>query len=418
VTAQQGGGRGPRVYVHIGEPKTGTTFLQQVMWTNKAELRAAGLLLPGPRPMAHWRAAQDLRDVPQIPNDPVGPNKGAWDKLVRQVLRAPAAGVISHELLAAADRDQAERGIRSLAGAEVHVVLTVRDFASLLPAEWQETVKHRNTREWDDWLADVIDVESIAENRREFWFWKVHDTIEVLRTWTSLLPPEQVHVITVPQRRTDPDLLWKRFAGVVGIDPDVVDTARARSNASLGLAEVELLRRVNAAMPDELPGWFYMRNVKDALAHGALAARPSALGRLELPPEREKWAREHAETVVEGLRDSGYDIVGDLQELVPATASGGAHPRDARPEEMLDSAVVAISALLGELAKTQGVHEPAAPRDVAAAPARPNPVKAKLLALTERHPALHRLRRGYWHLANAARHLRTTARPGPSRGGD
>src|SRR5262245_30994193 len=27
----------PRVYVHIGEPKTGTTFLQHAMWRNRAE---------------------------------------------------------------------------------------------------------------------------------------------------------------------------------------------------------------------------------------------------------------------------------------------------------------------------------------------------------------------------------------------
>jgi hypothetical protein len=417
VTAQQGGVRGQRVYLHVGEPKTGTTFVQQVMWTNKAELLDAGLLLPGPRPMAHWRAAQDLREVPQIPNDPIGPNKGAWDKLARQVLKAPEVGVISHELFAAADREQAERGIRSLAGAEVHVVLSVRDLGSLLPAEWQETVKHRNTSEWEDWLADVIDVESIAEDRRQFWFWRVHDTLEVLRIWSSLLPPERVHVITMPPRGAEPDLLWKRFAGVVGIDPAVADTARARSNASLGLAEVELLRRLNAAMPAELPGWFYMRNVKDALAHGALAARPSTIGRLELPAERDKWAREHAEAVVAELATSGYDIVGDLDELLPAPTSGaGARPRDAKPEEMLDSAVVAISALLGELAKTQGVFAPDA--DAPPAPARSNPVKARLLAMTERHPALHRMRRAYWHLANAARHLRRTARPGASHGGD
>jgi hypothetical protein len=418
VTAQQGA---PRVFIHVGEPKTGTTFLQQVMWTNKAELLDAGLLLPGPRPMAHWRAAQDLRDVPQIPNDPVGPNKGAWDKLARQVVKAPRVGVISHELLAAADREQAERGIRSLDGAEVHVVLTVRDFASLLPAEWQETVKHRNTREWEDWLADVIDVESIAENRRDYWFWRVHDTLEVLRTWTALLAPERVHVITVPPRGSAPDLLWERFAGVVGIDPAAADTARARSNASLGLAEVELLRRLNDVMSDELPGWFYMRNVKDALAHGALAARPSSLGRLELPPEREKWAREHAESVVAELRTSRYDIVGDLEELIPAPLRGsGATPKDARPEEMLDSALVAISALLDELAKTQGVHQPAKAA-TAAEPGtvrKPSTVKARVLAMTDRHPALHRLRRGYWHVANAARHLRSTARPGPSHGGD
>ena len=87
---------------------------------------------------------------------------------------------------------------------------------------------------------------------------------------------------------------------------------------------------------------------------------------------------------------------------------------------MLDSAVVAISALLGELAKTQGVTgsgpAPAPGEAPTADPGRG--VKARLVAMSNRHPVLHRLRRGYWHLANAARHLRSTARPGPSRGGD
>ena len=40
---------------------------------------------------------------------------------------------------------QADRAVRSLFPAEVHVVLTVRDFATLLPAEWQEKVKCRGT---------------------------------------------------------------------------------------------------------------------------------------------------------------------------------------------------------------------------------------------------------------------------------
>jgi hypothetical protein len=29
-----------RVFLHIGEPKTGTTFLQQVMWGSRRELAA------------------------------------------------------------------------------------------------------------------------------------------------------------------------------------------------------------------------------------------------------------------------------------------------------------------------------------------------------------------------------------------
>jgi hypothetical protein len=411
--SRQPGGAGS-VYIHIGEPKTGTTFLQQVMWTNKTELLEHGLLVPGPRPMAHWRAAQDLRGVTQIPNDPVGPNRGAWDRLARQALQAPRVAVISHELLAAADRPQAERGIRSLAPAEVHIVLTVRDFGTLLPAEWQETVKHRNTRDWEGWLADVIDTEAVDPDRRRYWFWRVHDTLEILRTWSALVPPERVHVIIVPPRGSAPDRLWDRFAGVVGVDPRAADTGRARSNASLGLAEVEVLRRLNTALSDDVPGWFYMRNVKDALAHGALAARPSSLGRLELPPEREKWAREHADGVIRELRATSYDIVGDLGDLSPRPVTGaGARPSDAGAEEMLDAAIAAVTALLGELAKTQGVTRPAQ-----SGPDRPSRLKGRLIELSQRNSALHRLRRGYWHVANAARHLRATARPGPSRGGD
>ena len=65
-------------------------------------------------------------------------------------------------------------------------MLTVRDMASLLPAEWQETVKHRNDRGWEDWLADVIDRESVDPDRRQWWFWRVHDTLAILG---SLGPP-------------------------------------------------------------------------------------------------------------------------------------------------------------------------------------------------------------------------------------
>ena len=61
----------PVVYLHIGEPKTGTTFVQQVLWRNRSALAQFGIMLPGPRPLAHWRAAQDLREVAQVANDPV-----------------------------------------------------------------------------------------------------------------------------------------------------------------------------------------------------------------------------------------------------------------------------------------------------------------------------------------------------------
>jgi len=36
----------PRAVVHVGAPKTGSTYLQAVLWRNRAALRAAGVLYP------------------------------------------------------------------------------------------------------------------------------------------------------------------------------------------------------------------------------------------------------------------------------------------------------------------------------------------------------------------------------------
>ncbi len=341
------------VFVHIGEPKTGTTFLQQVMWGNRDLLAAQGVVLPGHHPQDHYRASQDLREIRKLASDPAGSWAGEWDILARQAVtpgpggRAHRAAVISHELFAAAEPAQAARAVASLAPARVHVVLTVRDIAALLPAEWQESVKHRSTRGWEDWLSDVIDTEAAAPDRRRFWFWRVHDTLEIARLWSQHVPAERVHVITMPRPGAGPGELWQRFAGLAGLDPARADLSHARPNASLGLAETEFLRRLNAALPAEVPDWFYMWTVKEGVAHRALAERPRGT-RLLLPLERESWAKEHAEAVIAGLRDSGYDLIGDPEELRPRPPAElyPASPSGEPAEDILGAAVQAAAALV------------------------------------------------------------------------
>jgi hypothetical protein len=339
-------GAGPTVFLHIGEPKTGTTFLQHVMWRNRGELAAQGVVLPGHHPQDHYRASQDLRGIPKLASDPAGSWTGEWEILARQARQAPRVAVISHELFSAADAQQAEQAVRSLEPAEVHVVLTVRDMATLLPAEWQETVKHRNARGWEDWLGDVIDRESYSADRRQWWFWRVHDTQAILGIWARYVPPRRVHVITVPPPGSDSGLLWRRFAALLDVDPASVDTTRARQNSSLGLPEIEFLRRLNQALPEEVPDWFYMWNVKEAVAHRALAARPRE-GRLVLPADREDWARKQADTLTAALSESSYDVIGSLDELRPPVATEPSpSPADQPAGLMLDAAVAAASALV------------------------------------------------------------------------
>ena len=415
---QPGGQARPKVFLHIGEPKTGTTFLQQVMWRNRAELAAQGVVLPGHHPQDHFRASQDLRGITKLASDPAGSWTGEWEILARQAKQAGQVAVISHELFSAADEEQAGRAVGSLLPAEVHIVATVRDMATLLPAEWQETVKHRNTRDWEDWLGDVIDRESPDPDRRQWWFWRVHDTMAILGLWSRHLPAGHVHVITTPPRGSGSGLLWQRFASLLGIDPGSVDLTRARPNASLGLPEIEFLRRLNQVLPDEVPDWFYMWNVKEAVAHEALAARPRH-GHLLLPASRDAWAKGHAEELIAALAGSGYDIIGDLDELRPQPAAGpGASAAGQPAERVLDAAVAAASALVvSQYRKAYPAARPQRGRGqrglagrVEATVASSPRLKRTVRELSSRFPPVRRLRILAWQ---ALERGRARARPQP-----
>ena len=327
---------GPRIYLHIGEPKTGTTFLQDALWNNRARLGVQGFHLPGYSDRDHSRASRDLRETPRPASDPADPWTGEWDVLAGQALRARERAVISNEVLAASSPQQAERGVRSLLRGDLHVVATVRNFASLLPAEWQEAVKCRGTIGWEAWLDAVIAAEGAADRRSQSWFWRVHDTLAILDMWSRYIPPDQVHVVTVPHQ--DPgNLLWTRFAAAMGIDPGGCDLTQGRRNSSLGYAETEFLRRMNESLPPGMPDWFYVRQIKQILAHGVLSDRPHR-ARMVLPPSYAAWAAGQAEILLEGLRDAKYHVVGDLADLRPAGEAGlrsqrpaGQRPAGQRP---------------------------------------------------------------------------------------
>ena len=90
VRQNRGVSRDRRVYLHIGAPKTGTTYLQDRLLLNTASLARHGVTVPGPRggrsDMFHFRAALDLLD--QDWGGAPGHAEGAWDAMMRKVQRA------------------------------------------------------------------------------------------------------------------------------------------------------------------------------------------------------------------------------------------------------------------------------------------------------------------------------------------
>ena len=309
-----------RVLLHVGTPKTGTSYLQDVLFRNRVKLLTSGISYPAERFDAHFLAALDLMKMPW--GGLQAQAIGAWDELAASVRRAPGTAIISHEILATASRSQIKQALESVGagrGAEVHVILSVRDLVRQIPAEWQENVKHRAALSYRDFLKRIQDPERAS--RIGSWFWGVQEIPDILNRWGHDLPPEQVHLVTVPPPGA-PELLWQRFSTAFGLDGLDLDLEAERVNPSLGVPEIALIRRINRRANSELPPTDYRPLVRELLAHQTLSQRTSS-PRLALPPEVHPWVQALSESWVEEIRRRGYDVVGDLDDLIGAPAVDG-----------------------------------------------------------------------------------------------
>lgn len=424
----------PVVYLHVGAPKTGTSFLQDILWENRAALARGGVTVPATR-LRTFRATVDLRELPLQGRSPDVP--GSWHRLVDEVLDATGTVVVSHELFSRATEEQAGRGMEALRSAEVHVVYTARDLGRQIPAEWQQQIQHRGNASMGEFVDDVVYRGPLAE-----WFWYVQDPAAVLRRWGRTLPPEHLHLITVPSQGTDPSLLWHRFATLIGFTPDLYETGMARSNTSLGAVEAELLRRVNLSLGDRLPlPGPHHRFVQEELAHGILA-RKDGKARFGLRPDRGPWLAEESQRLVEDIRTLGPDVAGDLDELLPSEPTPTRHPDDVEDAALLNAATDALAGVLDRLREqtdraqaaenrlregntevremqatvnaarrdSSAVRRDSVQREHTAAALRAElekrrsrPVKQAVIDLSRKHRSLMAARRRYWRLVNALR---------------
>jgi hypothetical protein len=349
VTAPATGNR--RVYLHVGAPKTGTTYLQDRLFSNVASLKRHGVLVPtapwwSGRAELHFRAALDLLD--QDWGGPPGHAEGAWEQLVSQVQRHQGTVVVSHELLAPAPREVVDRVLRELGPGEVHIVYTARDPARLLPSAWQEAVKQGRGMRFAKFLKRA--------RAGKVWFMQAFDLPSVLGSWGASLPPERLHLVTVPRSGSDPELLWRRFCQVLQVDPGWGPTEPLRRNESMGIPETQLLRLLNRRLRKALPDRDYRHRhvVKNVIGQQALARRPS--DPVRLPPKAYGWVTEMAERWVEWAQKSGIDVVGDLDDLLPAAPDPDARwvdPDRIRSRAFRDAALDALVAAVREAAEGQ-----------------------------------------------------------------
>src|SRR5207237_4234260 len=145
-----------------------------------------------------------------------------------------------------------------------------------------------------------------------------------------------VHLITLPQPGAPRDTLWRRFASVIGVEADSVEETVTLPNESLGLVEVETLRRVNMFAPRGVDKPLKQLMVRQVLGDGILAQRPHAL-KFGPPADEHPWVVSAGAHMVNELRALDFDLVGDLDELLPAAEPAGGP----LPDDVDDTAVAA-----------------------------------------------------------------------------
>jgi hypothetical protein len=295
-----------KVLLHVGTPKTGTSYLQDVLFRNREVLAAAGIAYPAARHDSHFLAALDLMQLPWggLQSEAIG----AWDELAREVREHDGTAIISHEILATASRAQIGRALESLGhgtGTEVHLVLSVRDLVRQIPAEWQG--ERQAPR------ASALRRLPRPDHRPRARF---ADRRVVLGCPGDPGHPRSLGTGSpaVAGPRGDraaaggaPELLWKRFSQAFGLDGIDLDLEGERHNPSLGVPETTLLRRINRKANAELAPADYRPLVRELLAHQTLSRRTRS-PRLALPPDLHPWVQELSASWIAEIEARGYDV--------------------------------------------------------------------------------------------------------------
>ena len=341
-------GKGP-VYLHIGAPKTGTTYLQTVLDAAATPLQSRGLLFPEGK-AGQQRATRDLLN--QGSPDARRQRSGSWRRVVAQINEWPESVVFSNETLALGLRPQrVPRVAARFADREVHVIFTVRDLVRQLPACWQESLKNRATMSFVDYFAVLSGDAPLRRSEPGERVWAAQDARAVLTPWGNALGADRVHVVTVPPRGAPRDTLLRRFGDAVGVDLTAFGDVATEPNVSLDATEAAVLRQLNLALASDDPAmqWLdYVRLVKRFLANEVF---PQRGGRrpLWLTTKQADWALHQSHRNADAIERAGFDVVGDLADLRPSSPDVpiSEHLVDAPPEaEQRDVAVLALTRLL------------------------------------------------------------------------
>ncbi len=269
-----------------------------------------------------------------------------WDQLVCDVCAAGSQRVVvSSEFFAGADDATARRVIEDLGGPRVHVVVTLRSLARIMPSQWQQYLQNGYCFPYLEWLEGIL---SEPPRTPTPGFWRRHRHDRLIARWAAAAGAQNLTVIVVDE--SDRLILLRTFESLLGLPGGFLTPDRTAANRSLTLAEAEVVRLLNEEFKrQQWPNRNYARFMRyGAVERMKTAHQPSPdEPRIVTPAWALKRAAEIGAEMDQNISALGVRVVGDISALgrVPVgLPEAGADAGSAAP---LIPAEAAVQAILG-----------------------------------------------------------------------
>ncbi|MDX6298561.1 MAG: hypothetical protein QOI51_2418 [Nocardioidaceae bacterium] len=229
-----------RLVVHVGPPKTATTYFQRGLFANAAVLARHGVYLPRtgrlefePNAISHHHLAWDLVDSPRF-----RPDIGGWDALAVELAEVgPETVLISSEVLRRViiEDGVSERLTERLLsfGRDVTILYVVRDQLSQINSAYAQVVKM---------LLEVIDFDPLVVRLLELG---EQDLEHQLGMWYRSADVDFVGVPWPDLSRPNPLVALLRAARIAVPEDELVIGPQI-VNITLGPVAVEAFRLLRA----------------------------------------------------------------------------------------------------------------------------------------------------------------------------
>lgn len=290
--------------VHIGQMKSGTTYIQNSLHQNRAELYRQGYLYPGGL-FNHQHACYGIcgGDIPWVRTGKKWEQLGS--DLVDEIKSSEKDVILSAEALSCMDEKGVASFIEKMEGVD-KIVITVRNFYRVILSAWQQSIKGGGVKSLPEFISYIGHCRSDNTG-----MWKNYSFGESARIWSKYAP---INLIVTDGRQPSSYLLKKfcESCGVGEIFEPKLDSEQ--ENKSLKREDAELLRSLNVFNKemvkeerDEYIRWLLKKGLFPA-------ASLEGGSKIKFPEKFVKEIASWAENEIEKI-PKNVEIFGDLSSL-------------------------------------------------------------------------------------------------------